>query len=469
MIHLIKRVFTIVLFVSSIQAQHIPTGLDSVLNKTLDSMRLVLQVKSLSAAIQCPDEAIWAGAKGISSENPNVNVEVNDVYLIGSVTKTITSACILKLHEQKLLNIDDPISNYLDTITYIDPKITIRQLLQHTSGIYDVLSNPALQPILINNLDSIWNYEPLIKNFIKAPLFLAGSRWSYSNTNYFLLGMIIKKVTGNEYYQELRKLIYDPINLKSISIPAYEPLNNNVAHVWLDITGDGIADDAHDFYINYLSLNSVAGSAGGYFSTASDITKWMRTYMRGDFLSSSTLDEAKKTVPASGSQGGAYGLGLMKNSFNGFLAYGHGGDLGYAASSWYFPEKDISISVLTNDSKNNSWTLLPVVSALLKTYNNWKSAVSTNSVSKPDFEINTFPNPIEDKLNISIHLTSPVNQIDLVLCNSLGEKISSIHDGQVLAGTHQWNFKDLSLLSEGFYYLNVVIDSKESSTFKIFK
>jgi CubicO group peptidase (beta-lactamase class C family) len=128
-------------------------------------------------------------------------------------------------------------------------------------------------------------------------------------------------------------------------------LNNNVAHVWLDITGDGIADDAHDFYINYLSLNSVAGSAGGYFSTASDITKWMRTYMRGDFLSSSTLDEAKKTVPASGSQGGAYGLGLMKNSFNGFLAYGHGGDLGYAASSWYFPEKDISISVLTNDSK----------------------------------------------------------------------------------------------------------------------
>ena len=120
--------------------------------------------------------------------------------------------------------------------------------------------------------------------------------------------------------------------------------------------------------MNYLSLNSVAGAAGGYFSTATDLSKWMKAYMSGTLHSSGIIAQAQTTVPASGMPGGTYGLGLMKKSFAGYLGYGHGGDLAYSASSWYFPSKDVSISVLGNDADFNSWTLAPVVEELLKNY-----------------------------------------------------------------------------------------------------
>lgn len=151
---IIKRlpVFVAIVFLPYIGfGQVVPAILDSILNKTLDSMQVVLNVKSLSAAMQFTDSSVWARASGISSVFPTVNVTTNDVYLIGSITKTITAACILQLTDQGILNLDDSLYMWLDTIQYINPNITIRQLLRHQSGIYDVLSNPACQPALIAN------------------------------------------------------------------------------------------------------------------------------------------------------------------------------------------------------------------------------------------------------------------------------------------------------------------------------
>ena len=452
------------------QSQSIPLQLDSLLNVTLDSMRTSMNIKSLSAAMQFPDTSIWSRATGVSSINPAVNVTTDDVYEIGSVTKTMTSACVLQLADQGILSLDDSLFEWLDTIQYINPDITIRQLLSHQSGIYDVLNNTACQPALLANPDSIWDMQNLISSFILPPLFQAGANWSYSNTNYFLLGMIIEAATGNPYYVELRNRFFSPLGLSTISIPSFEVQNSPVAHVWLDINGDGITDDAHQFFYYWTSLNSTAGAAGGYYATPTDIAKWIRSYMREDLLSAAIMSEAKTTVYAPGTPGNTYGLGLMTKYFLGIQGFGHGGDLAYSASSWYFPGKDLSITVHGNDADKNSWTLLPVVTALLRTYTQWLSSVTSvaDNFDRPVL-MNAYPNPFHDGLNVQLHCNRSVENAELVLTNSIGQNISSIHLQNLSEGENNVAFNDLENLSSGFYLLSVIMDGRTVQTMKVIK
>ena len=102
--------------------------------------------------------------------------------------------------------------------------------------------------------------------------------------------------------------------------------------------------------------------------------------MRDELVTTATMDEARVTVPAPGLPV-TYGLGLMKRTFLGYQAIGHGGDLSYSATSWYFPELDISISVLNNDSEITSWELSPVIAELLETYVNWTAVAGTEEIA----------------------------------------------------------------------------------------
>jgi len=427
--------------------------LDAMLSTTLDSMRTVLNAKSLNAAIQFPDTAVWAGASGISTTS--LNVTTNDAYLIGSVTKTITSACILQLVDEGILTLDDSIHQWLDTIQYINPDITIRQLLRHQSGLYDVLNNPNCQPALMANQSAVWSASDLINSFILPPPAAPGGAWSYCNTNYFLLGMIIESATGNPFWVEIRNRFYSNFGYSTFGIPAFESYSQPVAHLWLDLNGDGVLDDAHNFYYNYLALNSAAGAAGGYYATASDLSRWMRTYMRGDVVSQAMMNEAKTVVNTSGAQGGKYGLGLMRNIFQGLTAYGHGGDLGYAASSWYFPDRDISISVLMNHNGFTSWTLLPVVSALLKTYNSWLSTTSIYEAQNSIQHLNAFPNPFNDRIHIRFNSSLDAKNLRAVLRNTLGQEVACTSKFELTDIGYDCSFDNLSQLQNGYYIIQL--------------
>jgi D-alanyl-D-alanine carboxypeptidase len=403
--------------------QSIPAPLAEMLDNTLDSRRASMGIKSLSAAIVTANNGIWQKASGISSLSPLDSAETTYNYLIGSVTKMMTAACVMRLQEQGLLDVDDTIGQYIPAIPYIDPQITIRQLLSHTSGLYDALSNPAHQAALLSDLDYRWDAEEFIREFIDSPNNAPGATWDYCNTNYFLLGMIIEQVTGSPYYEVMRSMFFDPLGLETIRIPAFESLEGPVAHVWLDITGDGIRDDAHFFYMSYMSLNSVAGAAGGYFSTAEHIGRFVRQYLRGDLHNTESMAEVKTFIFAPGSQGNNYGLGLMANQFSGYTAYGHGGDLAYSASSWYFPELDISITVLGNDAGYNSWTLLPVVNALLIQYNQWRLTAAPEEPKV--FSLSAYPNPATDILHFQLNEVFRGSGITYAIRNMLGQEVSN--------------------------------------------
>lgn len=431
--------------------------LDSILNYTLDSLQVLIDAKSLSAAIEFPDTSTWSGVSGISSLNPMVNTTTNDAFLIGSVTKTLTAACILQLAEQNVLHLDDSLHSWLDTIQYINPDITIRQLLRHQSGLYDVLTNPANQPAMLADPDSIWSAHDIVLTFINPPVFAAGAGWSYCNTNYLLLGMIIEAATGNPFYTEIRNRFLNPLALNSVVAWPFDTLNNPVAHVWLDLNGDGITDDANNFFMNSPSLNASGGAAGCYFSVPVDITKWMRRYMRGDLIDSTFMNQAKATVSAPGLPSTSYGLGLMSRSIIGYPAIGHGGDFGYAASSWYFPTKDISITVFTNDSEHNSWGLIPVVAALLKSYNQYMN--STTTVEANAMELNVYPNPFFDKIIVDARLKPSTENLLLEITDITGHVV----------GAYNYRKPDADFscvltlpeaLSNGLYFLRVITDDQ---------
>lgn len=390
------------LFLNHSKSQEVNPLLVDLLDHTLDSMHQVVPAKSLSAAIQFSNGAIWISAVGITGESPEITASTDQVYLMGSIVKTITSACVLQMHDEALLNIDDSIYHYLPPIENVDSTITIRQLLQHTSGLYDVLSNASLNNAMLSNVNQIWTAEEVIDQYLLAPLNEPGANWSYCNTNYFLLGMIIEELSGQPFYAELRERFFTPLQLNTFGIPSFEVYNQPVAHVWMDLFGTGATQDAHFFYYTYLSLNSVAGAAGGYYATPTDISRWMRTYMRGDLLEAATLADAMTTMAAPGLPSTTYGLGLNRKMFDSYVGFGHGGDLAYSASSWYFPELDISITVCGNDQDYISWELIPVVRALIRKIdqNIELSAAELQQENAPT--ITCYPNPTANELTINV-------------------------------------------------------------------
>lgn len=440
-----------------VQAQTLTPELSSRFLRALDSSLSVLKSKSLSAAVHLPDGSIWSRARGMSSAFDTVRT--TDLYLIGSITKTLTSACILQLSQEKKLNLDDSIGKWIDPIEYVNPAITIRQLLRHQSGLYDILQNPECTQALLNNRQMIFEVEDLITGFIKPPLSGVTPNSVYSNTNYFLLGMIIKRVTGNPYYVELRKRFFTPYNLNTFVIPAYETMTSPAAHVWIDLNGDGVVDDAHDFYQNYRSLNGAAGAAGGYYATPADVSKWIWQYVRGNILDSSHMQQAKTFVPAAGSGGVTYGLGLMRRTLSGYTAIGHQGDLSYAGNSWYFPALDISITVSVNDSRNNSWSLAPTVIALLNAYtSSVVSSVDTDddiqklSDNSLNANVTIFPNPVHDYLTIDLHNIALLEPDELVISNTLGEVVIKKH---LTGNTTSTVVQNLQGLANGMYIVSL--------------
>lgn len=438
----------ILFFSSNVSAQTVPVGLEEKLTATLDSMLLVIGNKSLSAALQIEDGAVWSHAIGESSAVIDVTSEYK--YEIGSVTKTLTSACVLQLVDEGLLDLDDSIYSYLTALPFVDSAITIRQLLRHQSGLYEVLANPDFQPQLLEQLDSIWQAEDVITTFIQPAYDIPGSGWSYCNTGYILLGTIIESVTGNPFYTEIRSRFLDPLELYSIGIPAFEPYSGPIAHVWLDLDGDGDIEDGHSLFYNWLSLNSAVAAPGGYYSNASDITVWMRTYMRGDIISPTLLAEAQETITAPGLPG-TYGLGLIHKTFIGYNAYGHGGDLAYSANAWYFPELDISISVLNNDATIISWDLEPVTIALLQAYNEWKLTSAVAEIPTfPDIQIS--PNPFDAVIYIDIS-EAVTEQLQCKLYTIYGQLVWNDNIPSGAAGQLYFNLP--ANLPSGAYFFEV--------------
>ncbi|MFE7366942.1 serine hydrolase domain-containing protein [Streptomyces anulatus] len=271
---------------------------------------------------------------GVADIERRTPLDPDSRFRIGSMTKTFTATALLLLVEEKNVHLDAPVERYLPGIVRghgnDGRKITVRQLLQHTSGLPDFLDHFDPRDIV---MDPLAHRDPLdLVNIALAhpPEFAPGAGWSYSNTGYLLVGMIIERVTGNTYGEEIERRVIEPLGLSETSVPGDDPTIPGPHPRGYVRPGD----DAP--LLDITAVNpSVGGAAGGMISSGSDVNRFLGALLGGELLHPAQLGEMMRTRPTGGSDGRRYGLGLESKPLpRGGRYWGHTGDfLGYETAA----------------------------------------------------------------------------------------------------------------------------------------
>ncbi|MFJ7201363.1 MULTISPECIES: serine hydrolase domain-containing protein [unclassified Streptomyces] len=275
---------------------------------------------------------------GVGNRATKVPADPKAQFRIGSNTKAFISTVLLQLEGEKRLSLDDTVAKWLQGAVaangYDGARITIRQLLNHTSGLPDYLSSLQINgPYYLNtNPREVLPPQTLVDIGLglRAPTSAPGEKFGYSNTNYVLAGMVIKAVTGSEPAAEVQRRIIEPLGLHDTSFPTADPaLYGNYLHGY--VLRAILIDDAT------VSNVQVSGSAGAIVSTMDDLATFSRALLTGKLLEPAQLAEMKTTVPVTADAG--YGLGIEHVKLPcGKWVWGHNGAvLGYF-SEWMTSE-----------------------------------------------------------------------------------------------------------------------------------
>ena len=253
-------------------------------------------------------------------------------FRLGSITKQFTAACVLLLEERGKLKTDDPVKKYLPDAPATWDKITIYNLLTHTSGIPSFTSFPdyhASQTITTTP-------EKLLARFRDKPLdFEPGTTWRYSNSGYVLLGYLIEKITGQTYQSFLEENIFKPLGMQD---SGYDSNSAVVVHraSGYDPSPNGLVNTT------YIDM-TIPFSAGGLYSTTHDLLQWEHALFSGKLLSSESLK--KMTTPFKNN----YACGLMVQTNKGHSVIEHGGGIdGFVTMLAYYPDDKLIVVVLSN-------------------------------------------------------------------------------------------------------------------------
>jgi len=269
-----------------------------------------------------------AGLSDIARKTP---MRAGNHFKIASVTKTYTAAVVLQLVGEGKLNLNDMVEQRLPGLVPNGNRISIRQLLNHTSGLFDFEAVPRyLKPYLGGNLGYYWSPRQLVRLAVShKPLFAPGKGWSYSNTNYVVAQLIVEKTTGNPLGVELRRRVFQPLRLHDTSYPTKPGLPGPYAHGYTLAGKPPLTD------ITGLSPSLAPGS-GGIISTARDVADFYRALFSGQLLKPNQLQAMKTTVSertGKPSVSSGYGLGIGRTgAWCG--GWGHSGELpGYDVST----------------------------------------------------------------------------------------------------------------------------------------
>jgi D-alanyl-D-alanine carboxypeptidase len=335
------------------------------LQSALDNGLKTYHGKGISAAVIMPDGETWLGVSGVS--HGTTKITSNMRFGAGSIAKNFTATTILKLVEEGELSLEDSLYEWVPAYPYVDSTISIRQLLNHTSGLYDIVDNPDVWEEIFQDPSRIWTPAEMIIAFNHEPLFPKGTDWNYSSIpGYAILRIIIQDITGLDVATAYHDRCFVPFGLSNTFASMGEPLPANTAHGWFDLDNDG---DYEDFF-PWPRTAFASGIPGEVFSSAEDLAKWARALFHVKSVLSQQSLEQMLTFhsPCTGEEYmvEGYGLGAVRfnpNLFNGLNAIGHSGDApGYAAACIYLPDYEVCIGFMDNTEEGNAmWTLLDLM------------------------------------------------------------------------------------------------------------
>lgn len=287
--------------------------------RALDAARAEGRAYGVTFAVVRDGEVLWTGASGGARE-AQTSLTPESSMVIGSVTKTFVAAAVLQLVAEGRLALDDAVRDHLPELTQVSDEITVRQLLDHTSGLAD-LFNDATRRGLEEDPGRGWTSAEILAT-LHAPWFEPGESWAYSNTNYFLLGLLVERLTGASLADALAERFVSPLDLDGTRLLA------------------GIAGDPLE-----PAWTSIFWASGTMVAPAADLARWGDALYTDGVLSVDLRAEMMRVNDDD------YGLGLQRIEVGELEGIGHTGLLNtYTTLLFHVPEHDVTLALLVNRS-----------------------------------------------------------------------------------------------------------------------
>lgn len=295
----------------------------------------------VSIAVGRGGRVVFAGAYGAANLELDVPVRPASVFRIGSVTKQFTAAAVMQLVERGDLALDAPLEKLIPEFPVGDRTITLRHLLNHTSGIRSYTSlGPKFWAISRRDIGHTELLD-LIKN--EPPDFRPGEKWLYNNSGYYLLGVILERVTGVRYAAYMKQQIFGPLGLASMVYCDNEPLIPG------RVSGYQVGFDGGFRNADLISMKAPF-SAGALCSTAADLVTWTYALAGGKVVKRETYAVMTAKTQLNGGTDHPYGFGLAVGELAGHPRIGHGGGInGFVSSLAHYPADDLVVAVLVNN------------------------------------------------------------------------------------------------------------------------
>ncbi len=301
--------------------------------------------KGFSGAVS----ALWEGrpvfqkAYGYADRPNRVRNKMDTKFPTASAGKAFVAAGIMRLTDEKRLSLDTPIGSVLDVdLENIDPAITVKQLLNHTSGIPDYFDESVMEEYAELFADypnyKIRSSRDLLPLFVHKPMmYPAGERFQYNNTGYVVLGLVIERITGMPFDAYLKEAVFAPLTMDATGYYALDRLPSRCAnaYIWDERT--------NEYYTNIYSVDAKGTGAGGAFTTLPDIERFWHGLQAGKVVSAEAF--ALMTSPQTGDKKYGYGFWLARESGT---PYFQGSDPGVSFLSAFYPRHQATVTVVSN-------------------------------------------------------------------------------------------------------------------------
>lgn len=284
------------------------------LQSAVDRARVALGLGAVAVGVSADATVGWSGASGKPRDGVTP-LGGSTPFAIASVTKSFTAAIVLQLADEGRIRLDAPVSDYLPELT-LAAGVTVQELLSHTSGIADLLA--PMRDRLNAEPTRVWTPAEVLA-LIGPSHFQPGTDWGYSNTNYVIAGMLVERVTGNPFADELERRITGPLELSGTGFPPLVARGNLLGVSW----------------------SSAFWTAAALDSTADDLVRWGDALYGGAILRPSSLAQMLDFNAHN------YGLGAERYAVAGLAGYGHSGLLrGFTTLLIHLPDQHLTIAVL---------------------------------------------------------------------------------------------------------------------------
>ena len=293
-----------------------------------------------AALVAINGQIIYKKAFGMANLELNVPMQPDMVFRLGSITKQFTAVAILQLMEQGKLSLQDDITKFIPDYPTQAYKITIENLLTHTSGIKSYTNDPGIMKFMKDDLKP----EEVMDKFKNLPMeFAPGTKWNYNNSGFFLLGYIIEKASGMKYQDYIEQNLFKPAGMTNSLYGSDRKIIKNRAYPYQ-------ADGDNTINADYMSM-LLPYSAGSLMSTVEDLYMWNRALLSDKFVKRETLEKAWTEYKLSDGKGTHYGYGWFLSQVQGSPTIEHGGGInGYLTNGIYLPKEDVFVAVFSNST-----------------------------------------------------------------------------------------------------------------------